>query len=295
MEKNKTKMLTRRIWPYFLLLVAALAIYLFSRSPDNAGLWKLEQTRTPFAEIVDDHVSIHNIRDFRYDEGGTQVLAEHYFDRTYALDDLQRIWFGLSHFGPYGLAHSFLSFEFGSGEYLVLSVEARLRPEQSYNPLLGLLRSYTKIYILSTEQDVIGVRSAQRGERVLMYPVLKDEKTSSKDFLLALLDDMNALHEKPAFYNTLFDNCLTNLLKHSAQVENISLTDSRVLLPGRTDRLTYALGTTPDDIPFDSARSRATINPQITGLDEENFSDLIRCGWHGYGNIVVPECPKHGI
>jgi len=276
---------------YPLYVLVGLAIYLALQTPTNQGPWKPDQSRTAFATLEGRHVTIHNIRDFRYENGGVKVAREHYFSKTYSLDKLQRVWFGLSHFGPYGLAHSFLSFEFGDGEYLSLSVEARQRPGQIYQPFMGLLRKYTKIYVMVTEQDVIGVRAAQRGERVLLYPVVKDGNSSLESFFLALLEDMNELHEEAAFYNTLLDNCLTNLLKHTASVDEISLTDFRVLLPGHTDRLTYAMGATPDTMPFADARLKATINPKYSTIEADHFSRAIRCGWHGYPGTDVPACP----
>ena len=109
-------------------------------------------------------------------------------------------------------------------------------------------------------------------------------------FLRFLIDDANVLHDQPAFYNTILDNCLTNLLKHGVRVQEISRTDSRVLLPGRTDRLTYALGITPDDIPFEEARKRATVNPRLADIDEPGFSTSLRCGWAGYIDLDNPVC-----
>ena len=100
-----------------------------------------------------------------------------------------------------------------------------------------------------------------------------------KTVFLALVEDANELHEAPAFYNTVLDNCLTNLLKHTAMMENISFADLRVLLPGRTDRLTYVLDITPADLPFDEARQRATINPALSEIDAPGFSASLRCGW----------------
>jgi hypothetical protein len=276
---------------YPLYVAVGLAIYLTLQTATNDGPWKPEHTRTPFATLEDRNITIHNIRDFRYESGGVKIAQEHYLSQTYSLDELQRVWFGLSHFGSYGLAHSFLSFEFSDDHYLTLSVEARQRPGQAYQPLMGLLRKYTKLYVMATEQDVIGVRALQRGERVLLYPVVGDGASTPESFFLALLEDMNALHEEAAFYNTLLDNCLTNLLKHSARVEEISLTDFRVLLPGHTDRLTYALGTTPDTMPFETARLMATINPANTEIDAADFPDMIRCGWHGFTGLDIPACP----
>jgi len=262
-------------------MVIVLLAWLQLQAPGNAGPWQEAQMRTAWVEFAGRAFTVHNLRDFRYGLNG-RVVSSDYTEQNYNLDNLQRGWFGLSHFGPMGLAHSFLSFEFndgGTSRYLTLSVEGRLRPDQRYKPLAGLFRQYTKISVFSTEQDVIGLRSHVRGERVLLYPVNASQDNMEEVFL-ALVEDANELHEAPAFYNTVLDNCLTNLLKHTALMENISFANLRVLLPGHTDRLTYALDITPTDLPFDEARQRATINPALSEVDDPGFSASLRCGWN---------------
>jgi len=270
----------RRAWIIAIAIVAVLFAWLQLQVPSNAGPWHEAQARTAWVEFADRSFTVHNVRDFRYG-ADRQAVSLDYVERTFNLDNLQRGWFGLSHFGPMGLAHSFLSFEFSDGNktrYLALSVEGRLRPDQRYKPLAGLFRRYTKISIFSTEQDVIGLRSHVRGERVLLYPVNTSPDNLEKVFL-ALVEDANELHEVPAFYNTVLDNCLTNLLKHTAMMENFAFANLRVLLPGRTDRLTYALNITPADLPFDEERQRATIDPSLSKINAPDFSTSLRCGW----------------
>jgi len=117
-----------------------------------------------------------------------------------------------------GIAHSFLSFEFDTRDgprYLALSIEARLRPDQEFKPLVGMFRRYTKISVFSAEQDVTGLRFHVRGERILLYPVDSPSK-KLETFFQAMVEDANALHEALAFYNTVLENCLTNLLKNTA-------------------------------------------------------------------------------
>lgn len=278
----------RRRGVIVLLLLACLAVYLALQTPGNGGPWHEGHERSAYAELAGRSLTIHNIRDFR-DDDLQQAARREYVSRTWQLDELERIWFGLSHFGPYGLAHSFISAEFSDGEFLSLSIEARRRPGQVYRPLMGLIRQYTKIYIAATEQDVIGRRSHRRGETVLLYPA-NGSREDMERFFLALIDDANELYAQPEFYNLILDNCLTNLLKHGVRLEEVSPRDIRVLLPGRTDQLTYAFGITPDDIPFDSARERATIDPTVTGLDDPEFSAKIRCGWSGYAGLRFPAC-----
>lgn len=270
-----------------LLLLACLALYLSTRTAGNGGPWREDHEKSAYAEMSGRSVTIHNIRNFR--DEGRQAASREYFSKTFDLDELERGWFGLSHFGPYGLAHSFLSIEFSDGQYLGISIEARLRPGQVYGPLKGLFRQYTKIYIAATESDVIGRRSHRRGETVLLYPI-DTTRANMERFFLALIMDANAAHDTPEFYNTVLDNCLTSLLKHSVRLSEISAADFRVLLPGHTDRLTYAFGITPDDMPFESARQRALIDPAQSGIDDPDFSARIRCGWNNYAGLTVPGC-----
>ena len=278
----------RRRWVIGLLFTAGLSAYLATRTPGNQGPWREDQEKPVHVELSGRTFTVHNIRDFRDDGQGT--TQRNYLSKTWRLDQLERVWFGLSHFGPFGLAHSFLSIEFKNGEYLGISIEGRLRPGQIYGPLKGLFRQYTKIYIAATEQDVIGVRSHRRGETVLLYPVSATQEEAER-FLLALVADANAAYEAPEFYNTVLDNCLTNLLKNGGRMSEVSAADFRVLLPGHTDRLTYALGITPDDISFEEARRRALINPTLGGIGDTDFSTKIRCGWNNYGDFKLPACP----
>ena len=208
-------------------------------------------------------------------------MSADYVDQNFNMDSLQRGWFGLSYFDPRGMAHSFLSFEFDTRDgprYLALSTEARLRPDQKYKSLVGLFRRYTKISVFSTEQDEIGLRSHLRSERVLLCPV-ESTREQLETFFRAMINDANALHEAPAFYKTVFDNCLTNLLKNIALADNLSFGDLRVLLPGRSDRITYAFDITPSDLPFDEARERATVDPAHAKISDDNFSASFRCEW----------------
>jgi len=267
------------------IIVAGIAALIFSwlqfQVPNNEGPWHEAQGRTAWVEFAGRGFTVHDVRDFRYGADG-RVVSVDYTDRVFSLDNLHRGWFGLSHFGPMGLAHTFLSFEFRDGDqtrYLALSIEGRLRPDQRYKPLTGFFRRYTLISIFATEQDVIGLRSHVRGERVLLYPV-NSSREGLEEFFLALVEDANELHESPAFYNTVLDNCLTNLLKHSTLLDNFIFADLRVLLPGRTDRLTYALDVTPNDLPFDEARQRATIDPSLRAIGDPEFSASLRCGWN---------------
>ncbi|MFC7050280.1 DUF4105 domain-containing protein [Emcibacter nanhaiensis] len=270
-------------------LVIGLWIFLELQTPDRAGPWQPQLARTAFAEIEDEHIHLHNVRDFTYHADRSPDRIQ-YFDRSYYPGELKRIWYGISHFGPVGLAHNFLSFEFENGEYLSLSVETRLHPGEHYGAFRGMLRQFNKIYVWATEQDIIGQRTHVRGEHVMLYPVMIEDKRVMQAYFLKVITETNELHNSPDFYNTLFDSCLTNLIKNTPISDETYFIDFRILLPGRADRLAYKIGLIPDDIPLEDGRKRAAV--RLNGLElDETYSDRIRCGWAGYNELGVQPCP----
>jgi hypothetical protein len=269
----------KRLFRIFAILVfgavALLTLVAQLRSPSQEGDWQAVHGVLPQAEIDGDRLTVRNLRNFAYgDDGG--VREARYEDRRYDLSGLESVWYGLSHFAPLGLAHSFLSFGFSDGGYLALSVEARLETHQSYSPLLGLMRTYELIYVAADERDVIGLRSHVRGEEVLLYEI-EVEPARAKELLLIMLGTMNELHDAPRFYNTLLDNCTTNILQHAERLTRWDLfTDYRVILPGYSDGLAYELGAIAGDLPLTETRERARIDPNGVALGDPAFSRAIR-------------------
>jgi hypothetical protein len=256
------------------LLCLVGLILVFGRTPTHEGEWHPAQALLPEVRVEDGLYVIRNIRDFSYHTNGG-IRAVHYLHQEYAPDALRRVWFGLSHFSGYGLAHSFLSFEFEDGRYLVASVEARMRPDQSYFPLAGLTRRYHKIIVLGTERDIIGLRSHVHGQRLLLYPM---ELTPAQGRVLfkGMMEDVEALRHQPSFYNTVMDNCTTSLLRHDPEHRLWrGLLDYRVLLPGHADNYALERGWIRADTDLMQLRARATVSGDISP-GAPDFSALIR-------------------
>lgn len=262
---------------FFLVIGAGLLLILVVqlRAPSLEGDWQTVHAVLPRAEIDGERLTIGNLRNFIYADDG-KVREANYETRSYDLSKLDSLWYGLSHFAPVGLAHSFLSFGFADGSYLAISVEARLEKHQSYNPFLGLFRAYELIYVAADERDVIGLRSHVRGEDVLLYEI-QVPLARAKELLLIMLATMNEIRDRPRFYNTVLDNCTTNILQHAERLSIWDLyTDYRVLLPGYSDGLAYQLGAIANDLPLTQARDRARIDPKVVPLDDPAFSRAIR-------------------
>ncbi len=261
-----------------LLLVALLIGYILwfsSQVPQQDADWKPAYQVLPEIRISGDNLYIKNLRDFRYDALG-EVAEARYRESTYKLSTLKNVWFGLAHFGPGGLAHAFASFEFADGQFLAVSIEARLREDQShYDPLAGAFRGYTKFVVLATEEDVVGVRSFIRKNPVYLYP-LNGSALQGRALLLNFLRRADNLGHTPDFYNTLTDNCLTGLLAESGRYNDLHhWLDYRILLPGFSDEVLFEHGILNTNTSMDATREKARVDSNITP-DAPDFSTKIR-------------------
>lgn len=190
---------------------------------------------------------------------------------------MKQVWYGISHFSDYGLAHVFLSFEFTNQQYLVLSIEARLQQsDDSYHPIQGLFRQYTKTLVWATEADVIDLRTHIRHEKLYLYP-LKLNTLSKQILLLNFVRMTQALNEHAEFYNSLNDNCLTSLLRASPTYNHWQQwLDYRITLPGYSDEWAFEKGLIDTTLDFKSAQKKHVVRIKGYGINDIHFSEKIR-------------------
>lgn len=218
-------------------LVIGLICFFLVLQPSNKGPWKPEYERLAKADIRGDEVVITNFRRARY----TPQAAPHsleWQERRVNLSDLKEVWFGLSVFQKPGLAHTFVSFDFGDGDPVVISVESRQRPGQKYDPIRGLLHQYHLVYVIADEKDVLGVRTYSKRNEVFFQPLTLTDKRA-REIFLDMIGRLNDLVDTPKFYNTLLSNCTTSLLKDTVVPKWQRFVDWRLLLPGFSDRVAY--------------------------------------------------------
>ena len=267
----------RKILLVFIAAGIAWIFFLALKTPTNDGDWQTQFQILPTIELSGDTISIQNVRDFRYNDDDT-VAEAHYIDRNYQLSEFRNAWYAISHFGDHGLAHVLLSFEFKDDQFLVVSIEARLRKGDvdGYDPIKGLFRGYTKTIVLATEQDVIGLRTHIRGEPLYLYKLDLPE-LYTKPLLLNFLREAQALNARPTFYNTLTDNCMTGLLAQSDRFSSLwSWLDIRILLPGNSDEIAYEMAYIDTSGSFPKVREEALVNPTVTAIENADFSRKIR-------------------
>jgi hypothetical protein len=244
--------------------------------PSNARTWSADQAVLPYAEIDGDAATVHNVRFCDY-KSETNYTVRHY-DRTYDLSKIKTVDFLRVPFPEMPeLAHTMLSFGFDDQEYLAVSVEIRKEHGESYNPALALLNKYEIMYVLGDERDLIGLRTNFRLNDVYLYETRATPQQVRKLFE-GVLARVNKLKDEPEFYNTLSNNCTTNIVDHVNELAPGRIKyDYRVLLPGLSDRLAYDAGLLKTPYSFEETRKAARITEAAyRARDAEDFSQQIR-------------------
>jgi hypothetical protein len=133
------------------------------------------------------------------------------------------------------------------------------------------------MYIVGDERDMILLRTKVRQVDVHLYRG-RAEPQQVQDLLVDMLARVNKLQREPEYYDTLTNNCTTNLVQHVNKLRPGRIPhDWRVLLPGHSDRLAYELGLLQIQGPFEAARSAAKINDlAIAFANDPEFSKRIR-------------------
>jgi hypothetical protein len=249
-------------------------------APSNFRDWTAEQAVLATAETHGNRVTIHNVRNCQYFAADTYLVD--YYDKSFNLSDVRRVDFLMVPFESMpAVAHTLLSFEIarpdGKSDHLAVSVEVRKEKHEDYNPVKGSARQYELMYVVADERDVIRQRTNFRHENVYLYRTTATPETSQQ-LLADILGRVNDLARKPEFYDTLTNNCTTNIVRHIDRVRPNRISyDVRMLLPGYSDELAFNQGLIVPYGTFEQTKERAYINPLAERFaDREDFSELIR-------------------
>lgn len=261
-----------------LTLVILWLIFLVPQVPRADRAWVPEHRRLARAEFHGDSlVTIRDLRDFAY--RSETEFTEAYADRTYDLASIESAWFILTPFSSRwrGPAHAFVSFGFGDGQYVAISVEARREAGETYGVVAGMLRRYELAYIVGTERDLIGRRALYDGDDVYLYPI-ETSRERVRQLFVEMLRRGNALQERPEFYNTLTSNCTSNLVDHVNRMIPGRIPSSlKTLLPGYSDELALSLGLIENGGSVEEVRARFRINDRARDARPgDDFSAVIR-------------------
>ena len=175
------------------------------------------------------------------------------------------------------IAHVMLSFGFEDKDFLVSSVEIRKRVGQKYCALTGFFNQYTLMYVLADERDVLWKSTIGFEQEAFLYRTKATPKQAQEMFV-DVMRRVNKLVREPEFYNTITNNCTTNVRNHVNHLIPDGVPyDYRVLLPGYSDELAYDLGLLEVKGSFEETKAAAKVNfNAYLYRDDPDFSRKIR-------------------
>lgn len=239
--------------------------------------WSPQFAELPYAvPSGDGHIELRNIRNNIYLTENDFVPD--YYDRTISLQDIQSTDFVVVPFkGMEFMAHTMLSFGLADGTYIGVSAEIRTEKGEAYSPFLGISNQFELTYVVADERDIIRLRTRHRDADVYVYRTVATPEQSQRLFL-DVMERVNQLAERPEFYDTLMNNCTTNILNHVNHLRNEKISYNwQVLLPGHSDRYAYNLGLLDNRVPFEQLKQSAWVNDLASEhFDDPNFSRKIR-------------------
>jgi hypothetical protein len=247
-----------------------------NRKPSNDRDWIDEQKVLAWSETDGERVRVHNVRNAEYFTYRDCVVD--YYDKTYDLAKIKSVDFIVIPFAENkAIAHTMLSFGFEGGDYVGVSVEVRLEKGESYSTAAGFLGQFELMYVVADERDLLPVRPQYRRVDVLLYPS-KATPAQARALFVDVMKRVNQLHDNPEFYDTLRNNCTTNIVRHiNSIVPGEVPFDYRVLLPGYSDELAYDLKLIDTSLPFAEVRRRARVSDLVLQYkDDPRFSERIR-------------------
>ena len=268
--------------PFLRGLIAALApavivaAWWSSIAPSNTRDWTPDVARTAHATFDGNRVTIANVRNFKY--RSENDYDQRWETRTYDLDQIRGLDLFLSFWGPTQIAHTLVSWDFGEGQHLAISIETRKERGESYSAIRGFFRQYELYYVVADERDLVGLRTNYRGEQDYLYRI-RLPASQARALLVDYLIEVNQLADHPQWYNALTQNCTTSIRSRVHDIGAGGRLDWRLLANGHLDELLYERGQIDTDMPLAELRTRCNITERAKAAgDAQDFSSRIRQG-----------------
>jgi len=261
------------------LLFGGVLVWWLTLCPTNDSDWQPDVAQKAWADIQGDEVTLHNVRncDYRTDTDYTP----HWETRTVRISQITGIDLAVDYWGSPWIAHPIASFQLADAPPLCFSIEVRRKLGQTYSTIGGLYRQFELIYIAADERDVIRLRTNYRKEDIYLYRTTISPEHARERFL-EYIHSLNALRNKPRWYNAITTNCTTSIRTQHPPNERLPW-DWRILLNGKGDELMYERNLiVTDGLPFPELKTRSLIDTRARAAnDSPDFSKLIRVGLPG--------------
>jgi uncharacterized protein DUF4105 len=267
-------------------LFAGVLIWWLTIKPAQDADWQQDVAQLGWAEINGDEVTLHNVRNCDY-RTETDYTAR-WEIRTVSMSQITGIDLAVNYWGSPWIAHPIVSFQLGDAAPICFSIETRKKVDQTYSAIRGLYRQFALIYIIADERDVIRVRTNYRkGEDIYLYHTTISPARARERFL-EYVKSLNALRDKPRWYNAITTNCTTSIRTQHPPGERMPW-DWRILLNGKGDEMLcerHLIVT--GGLPFAELKARSLINARAQAAGSSaDFSQLIRVGLPAPNSIVV--------
>lgn len=259
---------------------AAILTWFILIAPSNDRVWSPEMAQLLTYTRDGDTITVKNVRNFNWT--GPDKADEKWETRTYALSNLKSVdVLSLYWKGP-RIAHTYFSFVWANGEALSLSVEIRKEVDETYSPVAGFFKAYELSILAGDERDFYGWRIHFPKEDLQRFRTRANTQEAGK-LLITLLDAANDLAAKPEFYNTLTENCTTEVWMLTDALDLGKPLDWRMFASGYLPDFLHDLKILDTTRPIAELREHAHTMPAVRkamadGLTGPAFSSAIRAG-----------------
>jgi len=239
--------------------------------------WAADCEHLTTATVEGSTITFRNVRDFTWRT--TRDRDENWADEvTVDAEELKQVWFNVDHFHSIkGLAHTYLTFEFGCGTCLSFSFESRREKGERYHPWDGMWRAYELYLLVGFERDVTGLRTHGRRNKDYMFRAVT-LPGKDKELLFGMIEKLNDLAVNPEWYHSLFTTCNTSIVQIVNQVAPGRIPFLwRNFLPGYTPKAAFKLKLIEDWGGLEATLEKARIDEKAQSWDGvEDYSAMLR-------------------
>lgn len=262
----------------YTLAFVALLLWWGEIEPRNDRVWSPEMARNLSYTRAGETITVANVRNFAWE--GPATSDEKWETRTYDLTQLKSVDVATLHWKGPSIGHTYFSFVWNDGQALSISVEIRKEKGEVYSPIGGFFKAYEIAILAGDERDFYGWRIYFPTEDIQLYRTRATGAQAAK-LLTALLDEANKLDKTPAFYNTLTDNCTTEVWLLTDTLGQGRPFDWRMAATGHLPEFLYDHGVLDSSKPFAELEARSHILPRAKtalarGADGPAFTAAIR-------------------
>ncbi|MGR3758948.1 Lnb N-terminal periplasmic domain-containing protein [Roseobacteraceae bacterium NS-SX3] len=260
----------------FCLALAAVVFWWSTLTPPAQRNWAPDVARQVTGTVEGDRLTLTGVRNFAW--RGPDDFDARWETRSYDLSRLETVDLVMSYWSGKLIAHMIVSFGFADGEHLAWSVEVRRAEGGGFSPVADQFKANTLVLIAGDERDLIGTRTNARGEDVQLYRI-RTSLATARALLLQYVGAANRLAARPQWYNSLFTNCTTVVLRMLRTITGEVPLDWRVAANGYLPEYAYGQGVLADRLPLETLREKGRISARARahGL-APGFSAAIREG-----------------